>query len=159
VIRIRVPPLRERAEDIPLLVNSFVKKFAAEQGKPIKKVSSLAMRVLCSYSFPGNVRELENTIERCVTFEQSDILTATHLPEKMVQQSEPMAASDAMDIPPEGIDINRATEELERKLIVRALEIAGGNRSRAAKLLGITLRSLRYRLVKLGMDADEKPQA
>jgi two-component system response regulator PilR (NtrC family) len=156
VIRIKLPPLRDREEDIPLLVNHFLEKFAKEQGKDIPRVSSLAMRVLSNYSYPGNVRELENTIERCVTLERSDQLTAEHLPSRFSQEdAEAGIGSEQVDIPPDGIDLNRVTEEMERKLISRALQITGGNRSRAARLLGITQRSLRYRLVKLGMDTGE----
>jgi two-component system response regulator PilR (NtrC family) len=156
VIRIKIPPLREREEDIPLLVDHFLMKFAHEQGKDIRKVSSLAMRVLCSYAYPGNVRELENTIERCVTLEQSDQLTAEHLPAKLIEQAESVGSPSLLDIPPDGIDLNRATDEVERKYISRALKITGGNRARTARLLGITLRSLRYRLLKLGMESEEK---
>lgn len=155
VIRIKVPPLRERESDISILVKHFLGRCAQQQSKKIDKVSSLAMRVLCSYDYPGNVRELENIIERCVTLEQSDQLTAEHLPAKLVQQARPTGITHDLDIPPEGINIDEVTEELERKLICRALEIAGGNRSRASRLLGITLRSLRYRLVKLGMETED----
>jgi two-component system, NtrC family, response regulator PilR len=156
VIRIPIPPLAERDEDIPLLVDHFLKKFAAEQGKDIKKVSSLALRILCNYDYPGNIRELENIIERCVTLEDSDQLTADNLPPKLVEGpvSKGSPATD-LDIPPDGIDLNRTMENLERRLITRALDITGGNRSRAAALLGISFRSLRYRLLKLGMDNEE----
>jgi two-component system response regulator PilR (NtrC family) len=154
VIRIRVPPLREREEDIPLLIDYFVKQCSREHGREIGRVSSLAMRVLCNYDYPGNVRELENIIERCVTLEQSDQLTAEHIPRKFVDQSPGIAEAGEVDIPPDGIDLDSATQAVERKLIGRALELAGGNRARAARLLGITLRSLRYRLVKLGMDTE-----
>ena len=155
VIRIRLPPLREREEDIPLLVDHFLRQFSKEQGKKIEKVSSLAMRVLCNYSYPGNVRELENIIERCVTLEQSDQLTAENLPQKLFESTGSVCIDGEMDIPPDGIDINRTMENLEKKLISRALDIAGGNRPRAAKLLGISFRSLRYRMLKLGMDIEE----
>jgi len=155
VIRIRLPPLREREEDIPILIAHFLKKFTAEQGKEIHKVSSLAMRVLSKYSYPGNVRELENIIERCVTLEQSDQLTAENLPPKIAESTESTGGAPDAGIPPDGIDLNREMENMERKLILRALEITGGNRSRAARLLGISFRSLRYRLVKLGMDHEE----
>jgi two-component system response regulator PilR (NtrC family) len=155
VIRIKIPPLREREEDIPLLVNHFMKKFAAEQGKNITRVSSLAMRVLSNYSFPGNVRELENIVERCVTLEQSDQLTAENLPTKLIERSAATTPTE-MDIPPDGIDLNRTMENTERKLITKALEMTGGNRSRAARLLGISFRSLRYRLVKLGMESESE---
>ena len=155
VIRILLPPLREREEDIPLLIDHFMNKFAKEQGKNIEKVSSLAMRVLCNYSYPGNVRELENIIERCVTLEQSDQLTAENLPQKLFESAGPVCIGGEMDIPPDGIDMNRTMENMEKKLISRALDITGGNRPRAAKLLGISFRSLRYRMLKLGMDIEE----
>jgi two-component system, NtrC family, response regulator PilR len=156
VIRLRLPPLRERDDDIPLLMDHFMKKFAAEQGKKIRKVSSLVMRVLCNYHFPGNIRELENIIERCVTLEQSDQLTAENLPPKLIEGTrETPSPLTETEIPHDGIDLNRTLDNVERDLINRALGITGGNRSRAARLLGISFRSLRYRLVKLGMDQDE----
>ena len=156
VIRIRLPPLRERDEDIPLLMDHFLKKFAAEQGKNIRKVSSLVMRVLCNYHYPGNVRELENIIERCVTLEQSDQLTAENLPPKLIEGTQDTTRPlTETGIPHDGIDLNHTLDNVERDLINRALGITGGNRSRAARLLGISFRSLRYRLVKLGMDQDE----
>ncbi len=156
VIRLRLPPLREREEDIPLLMDHFMKKFAAEQGKNIKKVSSLVMRVLCNYHYPGNIRELENIIERCVTLEQSDQLTAENLPPKLIEGTrETPSPLTETQIPHDGIDLNHTLDNVERDLINRALGLTGGNRSRAARLLGISFRSLRYRLVKLGMDQDE----
>jgi two-component system response regulator PilR (NtrC family) len=156
VIRIRLPPLREREEDIPLLVDHFVSKFAAEQGKPIRRASSLAMQVLCNYSYPGNVRELENIIERCVTLEQSDQLTAANLSPKVIEESGRPIPACELDIPPEGIDLNGTLETMERTLISRALDITRGNRARASRLLGITFRSLRYRLFKLGMEQEDE---
>jgi two-component system response regulator PilR (NtrC family) len=155
VIRMRLPSLREREEDIPLLVDHFKKKFAAEQGKQITKVSSLAMQVLCSYQYPGNVRELENIIERCVTLEESDQLTAANLPPKLIESGSPGDAVQETEIPLDGIDLNRALEDTERRLVTRAMEMTGGNRPRASRLLGISLRSLRYRLIKFGMDQGE----
>lgn len=156
VIRIRIPALREREEDLPLLIDHFLKKFSKEQGKNIKRVSSLALRILCNYQYPGNVRELENVVERCVTLEESDQLTADNLPPKLLEgRATATSVAGEMEIPPDGIDLNRTMENLERKLIGRALEITGGNRSRAASLLGISFRSLRYRLLKLGMDSEE----
>jgi two-component system response regulator PilR (NtrC family) len=155
VIRVRLPPLREREEDIPLLIDHFLKKFSKDQGKNIEKVSSLAMRVLCNYSYPGNVRELENIIERCVTLEQSDQLTAENLPQKLFESTIPVCIGGELGIPPDGIDMNRTMENVEKRLISRALDIAGGNRPKTAKLLGITFRSLRYRMLKLGMDIEE----
>jgi two-component system, NtrC family, response regulator PilR len=159
VIRIRIPPLREREEDLPLLIDHFLKKFSKEQGKAINRASALVLRILCNYQFPGNVRELENVIERCVTLEESDQLTADNLPPKLLEgRVVPVSALGEMEIPPDGIDLNRTMENLERKLIGRALEITGGNRSRAASLLGISFRSLRYRLLKLGMDSEDSSE-
>ncbi|MDQ7784424.1 MAG: sigma-54 dependent transcriptional regulator [Desulfomonilaceae bacterium] len=155
VIRIKLPPLRERQEDVPLLVDHFLKKYAAEQGKPITKTSALAMQVLCNYDYPGNVRELENIIERCVTLEQSDQLTAENLPPKLVESVRTPASPGEPDIPPDGIDLNKTLETVEKNLINRALELTDWNRSRAASLLGISFRSLRYRLLKLGMERED----
>jgi two-component system response regulator PilR (NtrC family) len=98
---------------------------------------------------------LENIIERCVTLEQSDQLTAENLPQKLFESAGPVCIGGELDIPPDGIDINRTMEDMEKKLITRALDISSGNRSRAAKLLGISFRSLRYRMLKLGMEIDE----
>ncbi len=85
-------------------------------------------------------------------------MTADNLPPKLVEVAGTVNITSEMDIPPNGIDLNRAMENMERKLIVRALEMTGGNRSRAARLLGITFRSLRYRLIKLGMDQEDSLQ-
>lgn len=155
VIHIELPLLKERKEDIPLLSHHFLKKYTRAYQKEIQEIAPSAMEVLVSQEFPGNVRELENIIERCVTLERSDQLTAENLPPKLVEQPPPASAPGEMDIPPDGIDLNRVTEEVERQLVSRALALTGGNRSRASRLLGISLRSLRYRLVKLGMDSDE----
>ncbi len=156
VIRVLLPPLREREEDIPLLLDYFLKKFRAEQGKDVKKISSLAMRVLCNYHYPGNVRELENIVERCVTLEQSDQLTAENLPPKIAESVSKMPTHlRDTELPPNGLDLNQTLDKVERDLINKALDITGGNRSSAARLLGITFRSLRYRLMKLGMAEEE----
>jgi two-component system response regulator PilR (NtrC family) len=155
VIRVEVPPLRERESDIPMLVEHFVEKYSQEQGKNIKRVSSLALRVLCSHDYPGNVRELENIIERCVTLEQSDQLSAENLPARLVEKAQSGRTHfRGADIPPEGIDLNETLENYEKALVGAAMQMSGNNRTRASKLLGISMRSLRYRLVKLGMDND-----
>lgn len=155
VIRVNLPSLRDRPEDIPLLTEYFLKKYVAAQHKQILRVSSLAMRVLCNYAYPGNIRELENIIERCVTLEESDQLTAENLPPKLFEKELSIVSFGEPDIGSEGIDLEKALESTERQLITRAMEIAGNNRSKAAALLGISFRSFRYRLMKLGMAVDE----
>jgi len=155
VIRVYLPSLRERPEDIPLLAECFLKNYSAAQGKRIEKISSLAMRVLCNYAYPGNIRELENVIERCVALEESDQLTAENLPAKMTEKQSVVVTLNEADMGPEGIDLEKTLESTERKLMTRALELAGQNRSKAASLLGISFRSFRYRLMKLGMALDE----
>ncbi|MEI8182389.1 MAG: sigma-54 dependent transcriptional regulator [Desulfomonile sp.] len=155
VIRVRIPPLRERIEDIPILVDHFLKGLSVAQGKKIDRVSSLALRVLCNYNYPGNIRELENIIERCVTLEESDQLTAENLPPQLVEAGATSVPVSTGDVSPEGIVLDKILEGTEKELIMRAMELAGNNRSKAASLLGISFRSLRYRLVKLGMDTED----
>jgi two-component system response regulator PilR (NtrC family) len=150
VIQLLLPPLRQRREDIPLLVEHFVKKHAAQLGNPIAGVEPDAMAALCDYDYPGNVRELENLIERAVTLESSPRITRESLPElKARTPAQPIAPTSGF--PPEGIDLDRVMGELEKELLLKALDRAGGVRKEAARLLGISFRSIRYRLAKLGL--------
>ena len=150
VIQLQLPPVRARREDIPLLVEHFVKKHAAALGRTITAVEPDALAALVDYDFPGNVRELENLIERAVTLEPGERITRASLPE-LTKKSR--AASVAPDgFPDEGVDLERVVADYERELIGKALEHAHGVRKSAAKLLGISFRSLRYRLAKLGFD-------
>jgi two-component system response regulator PilR (NtrC family) len=157
VIEIRIPPLRQRREDIPLLAEHFLRRFAAEHGRVIK-LSQDALRKLEGYDFPGNVRELENLIERAVALSSSDVLGPGDLPEL----KPPRAAAPEVpaEFPPEGVDLERLVSDFERSWVTRALEQTGGVRKRAAALLGISFRSLRYRLDKLGLadKTDEEPE-
>ncbi len=155
VIQVRMPPLRERREDVPLLVEHFVKKFSAEHGQPIAGVEPAAMSALTAYSFPGNVRELENLVERAVTLTADGRITLDTLPE--VSTVGRSAAAVAPDLPQAGFDLEREVESFERNLILKALERTGGNRTEAGRLLGITFRSMRYRLSKLGISGGEGP--
>jgi two-component system response regulator PilR (NtrC family) len=114
-----------------------------------------AMRKLESYDFPGNVRELENMIERAFALSSSPIIGAADLPDVRAKQ---LPAEASLEFPAEGVDLDRLLSDYERTWVVRALERAGGIRKRAAVLLGISFRSLRYRLEKLGLDrGEEKP--
>ncbi len=161
VIQIRVPPLRERREDVALLVEHFIRKFAAEHGRTITGIDPDALSALLNYNFPGNVRELENLIERAITLAYGDRVTKDALPQ-LSGSSEPALGPPLMNLPAEGIDLEKVVSDFERTLLLKALERTGGNRTEAARVLGVTFRSLRYRLSKLGIsgsDASEGAEA
>jgi two-component system response regulator PilR (NtrC family) len=152
VIQLRLPPLRERREDIPLLAEHFMKKFAAEHRRAITGVEPETLAALMAYGFPGNVRELENLIERAVTLAPGDRLTADTLP-ALAPGGSPLGSTPiALDT---RIDLEKTLEDFERGIIIRVLERTKGNRTEAARQLGVTFRSLRYRLSKLGLSGDD----
>jgi two-component system, NtrC family, response regulator PilR len=161
VINIRTPPLRERRDDIPLLAGHFLQKYSERFSKQIQTISKEAMDLLKKYDFPGNVRELENIIERTVALESG----ATVLPESLPQfvntpTGRKMVSSDGIEITDEGIDLQKVLDQLEKELLVKAIHQASGVKKRAAKLLGITFRSMRYRVEKFSLgkvDDDELP--
>jgi len=150
VVQVRMPALRERAEDILPLVEHFYKKYALWSGSG-EMVAQDAASALLNYPFPGNVRELENLVERCVVL-GSRVITLDCLPPKVrsfVPVSTPL---DPVEIPQEGFDLQAYLDTLESRLLVQALEKSGGVKKKAAALLGMTFRSFRYRLAKFGMD-------
>jgi two-component system response regulator PilR (NtrC family) len=151
VIRLRLPPLRERREDIPLLVDHFLRKFSAEHGRKVAGVDPEAMQALMAYHFPGNVRELENLIERAVILAPGDRLTLDAFPTLGGMSAAAPSLSNAPFVPESGLDLERVVEDFERSIIISALERTGGNRTEAARLLSVSFRSLRYRLSKLGI--------
>jgi two-component system, NtrC family, response regulator PilR len=155
VIRIRLPPLRERREDLPLLVEHFLRKFSAEHGRKVGSVAPEVMQALMSYHFPGNVRELENLIERGVILSTGDILALDAFPNLGHLSSPTPSLGTAPFVPETGLDLERVVEDFERSIIISALERTGGNRTEAARLLNVSFRSLRYRLSKLGITGAE----
>jgi two-component system response regulator PilR (NtrC family) len=154
VIRIELPPLRERKEDIPVLTERFLRRFAREMGKDVLGLSPDAMRTLERHSFPGNVRELENLVERAVALAGSRMIGLGDLPRE-VSGTAASATPELLSLPPEGCNLDDVLGEAERRLLLSALERTGGLRTAAAKLLGITFRSLRYRLAKHGLDVGD----
>jgi two-component system response regulator PilR (NtrC family) len=167
VIELRLPPLRQRHEDVPLLVEHFIRKFATDQGSPVRGIEPAAMKALEAYDFPGNVRELENIIERAVALAGGAVLTLDDLPSLRARAAPGVAAAAApggggngggIDFPDDGVDLDRLVYDFERAIVGKALERAGGVRKKAARLLGISFRSLRYRLDKLGFERPEGPE-
>jgi two-component system response regulator AtoC len=147
VIRIDVPALKERRDDIPTLVEHFLARFNTKFGRNVQGVSDDALMRLQAYDWPGNVRELRNVLERAVIMEADEMLLGTHLPRDLGLSgapSSPGQASGAFRLPEEGIDL----EALERSMLVQAMERTRGNQSAAARLLGISRYALRYRLEK-----------
>ncbi len=155
VISIELPPLRERPSDIPLLALHFLRKYAAEFDKDIEEIEPEAVQALLRYPFSGNVRELENIIERAVALEEGGSINVRSLPSQVWRSptSQPLPTA-SMELPAEGIDLEGAVDDLERKLIEKALDRTSGRKKEAARLLGISFRSLRYRLDKLNMKDD-----
>jgi two-component system response regulator PilR (NtrC family) len=156
-----VPPLRERREDLSALAQHFLEKFAKEMGKSIHKLSSYALDMLGRYDFPGNVRELENMIERSVATATTNIILPESLALATFKRREKKGTTDdifGLDIPPSGVNIDAVLAEIERGYLVKALEMSGGVKQKAAELLGIKAESFRYRFDKhsLGPPNEEK---
>jgi two-component system, NtrC family, response regulator PilR len=150
VIPIDLPPLKEREGDIPLLAQHFLEKYSLEMGKDIGKISAYAMSILQKYPFPGNVRELENIVERSVALETSNIVLPGSLTLSNLRTgSEPAEISQKRSLDPNGIQLDRVMAEIEKGYVKQAMEMAKGSKQRAAELLNINLRSLRYRLEKM----------
>jgi two-component system response regulator PilR (NtrC family) len=154
VIQIKLPPLRERRDDISLLAMHFLKRYAEELSKKIVGISPEALRVLMNYDFPGNVRELQNIIERAVALENTPELTPQNLSSYLEQQPLVKKSLFDLEIPNEGIDLEKVVEELERSLLVKALDRTKGIKKKAADLLRINFRSMRYRLEKYGLNQE-----
>jgi len=155
VIEIKVPPLRERMGDLKPLAQFFLDKYSKEMGKEITKISSYAIELLKKYDFPGNIRELENLLERSVALSNTNILLPDSLELSVYKKRWIEGVKDRrfdLDEVAHGVSIDSILAEIERAYLEKALTIAHGNKHKAAELLGITFRSIRYRLEKLSID-------
>jgi two-component system, NtrC family, response regulator PilR len=155
VIAIDLPPLRERREDIPVLANYFLTRMAEELGRPNLSFSPEALGVLQAYSFPGNVRQLQNIVERAATLADQDVLGPDTLPPALRGEKEPALRLGEVSLAP-GFSLERHLDEAERRYLLAALEKADGVKTRAAELLGLTFRSFRYRLAKHGLGGEKE---
>jgi two-component system response regulator AtoC len=143
VLAIEVPPLRERQEDIPLLVDYFVKKYNQRLGLAITDIDKACLHKLMHYNWPGNVRELENVIERGMALADGDVLTVKNLPAELFQGG---AVAAGLDLANVGFSIKQNRATLERHLIAKALAETGGNRTHSAGLLEISIPALLYKM-------------
>jgi two-component system response regulator PilR (NtrC family) len=157
VIPIHLPPLRERRDDIPLLVNHFIQKLARETGKDVRGITPEALALLEQQRWPGNIRELQNAIERAIVLGTGPTLEVDALP---TQLRRPVPVGDAsLEIPPEGLDLEATLESIEHRLLRAALERSGGVQTRAAELLKMSFRQFRYKLQKAGGAEAHAPRA
>jgi DNA-binding NtrC family response regulator len=146
VLSIDVPPLRERRDDIPVLIDYFLKKHTRNTSRLITGLTSETKKLMMEYSWPGNVRQLESAIERAILLAEGDKITVEDLPTEVRQEVGP-ASEGMFKLPVEGINF----EDVERNLITQAMEQTDYNITKAAKLLGLTFRTLQYRLEKFGI--------
>ena len=152
VVSIRVPPLRERSDDVPLLVDHFLSKHAEKLGRPRSAVEKSVYSAFNLYSWPGNIRELENVIERALVLDKDGTIGLDDLPDRL-RTREHRVANMRMELPDEGISL----EDVERELLLAALEKHNWNQTRAAAFLNITRSTLVYRMEKFGLQREKKP--
>ena len=156
VIPITLPPLRQRKEDIPLLVEHFIAKYCNNLGVPQKHISTDAMRAIEKYHWPGNVRELENVVERMIALETSDVLTTKSLPEHVLLGGRIPDAT--FELPPEGLSLQDHLEAIGKIFMLKALERSGGVQTQAAELLRMSFRSFRYYAKKYDLIPKDQKQ-
>ncbi|MFP3868294.1 MAG: sigma-54-dependent transcriptional regulator [Desulfobacteraceae bacterium] len=158
VIPIKIPPLRERTSDVPLLVKYFLTEFAQKKGKTIKGFTPEAMNLLIRYNWPGNVRELENILERLVILADKEYLDVQDLPERCLAPS-PETQPQPLDFPEDGIQLNEAVSEFERQLIIRALNKTGWVKNQAAQLLHLNRTTLIEKIKKQKISKPAEPHS
>jgi len=154
VIRVEVPPIRDRRSDIGDLADYFLARCTAEHQKAIRGFTPDALRALDVYAFPGNVRELENVVERAVALATGPMIGLGDLPRE-ISGAAAQTTPALLELPEAGCNLDEVVGEVERRLLLQALERTGGVRTNAARLLGVTLRSLRYRLQKHAMESGD----
>ncbi|XXF81654.1 sigma-54 dependent transcriptional regulator [Myxococcaceae bacterium GXIMD 01537] len=155
VITVDLPPLRERPGDIGLLASHFLGSMREELGRPNLEFSPEALALLARYAFPGNVRQLQNIVERAATLADSDVLGPETLPPALRGEREPEAPKAGEVALPQGFSLEHFLDEAERRYLLAGLREANGVKTRAAELLGLSFRSFRYRLAKHGMSDRE----
>ncbi|MCC7380238.1 MAG: sigma-54-dependent Fis family transcriptional regulator [Deltaproteobacteria bacterium] len=153
VLQIDIPPLRNRVEDVPVLVQTFLERYSKEYKRPVASIEPEAMERLLAFHYPGNVRQLENIIERGVALATGPTLTLAQLPREVLaveegRQRPAVAVDSAAPFPEEGVDLERLLENIEYRLIRQALDRAQGVKTKAAELLSLSFRQFRYKLAK-----------
>ena len=151
VIPIHMPPLRDRVEDIPLLIAHFVARITKDVGKSVRAISPESLAILERYHWPGNIRELENVVERAIVLGNGELLSPESLPAHVRAPRDERAVE--VDIPPTGMDLEGTLTRIENRYIRLALERSGWLQIRAAELLCLSFRQLRYKLQKHGLRA------
>jgi DNA-binding NtrC family response regulator len=149
VLSIELPALRDRGSDIPVLINYFLEKHTRGSNRKVT-IEPAARKLLENYSYPGNIRQLESAIERAILLSENNVITMEDLPPEMVRETAPASADDLFKLPAEGVNF----EDVERSLIMQAMERTDNNITKSAKLLGLTFRTLQYRLEKFGFKKD-----
>jgi len=155
VIQIRMPPLRDRREDVPVFLDHFLRRFSSELGRPVPALSPEALALLVGYRWPGNLRELANVVERAVTLVEGDLIGPEALPPAVRGAAPAAAAAESAALPHDGLDLQAHLDAIERRILEQALARCGGVKTEAARLLSLTFRSLRYRLAKHGLGDKE----
>jgi two-component system response regulator PilR (NtrC family) len=154
VVQLVMPPLRERIEDIPLLMEYFCRKFQASGQAAPATITPGALRALMNHPFPGNIRELENCIERSLILDPA-VISESSLPQQLLVNRMPCLTADC-NIPESGMMLEPLLEDLEKQYLLKALEKTGGAKKKAGELLGMSFRSFRYRLAKFGLDSGDE---
>ncbi|ORJ63121.1 sigma-54-dependent transcriptional regulator [Geothermobacter hydrogeniphilus] len=155
VFPITIPPLRERREDIPQLLDYFLKRFARAFNKRMREVSREALDLLMRYHWPGNVRELKNVVERICIMHNVEVIKPDHLPSEIWGDAPRAESPFSFEIPPEGIMLEEMICQIEKELIGNAIGITGGNVAKTARLLNVPRGTLRYKLEKYGLTGED----